>query len=687
MEKYIVGTDVGGTFTDFVAVNLDTEEIMVGKAATTPENQTIGVMQNLSDKQIKGSKIKRFFHCFTVGINTLLTRSGVKTALLATEGFEDEPDSGKIWRDWNYLYDPTWVRPHQERPIVPKRYRLGIKQRTKYDGSIFLPLDEDDSRHKVNFLKSEGVESVAISFVNSYIDLSDEKRVAEIVKEIMPDAYVQTSEIRPVSNEYPRMMTVMMDAYIGPIVNRYLDALEKRLRHDGYKGDVLIMQMTGGYNTKDVLTQHPVFALESGPVSGLLGAKYISELVKIPNIVTFDMGGTSTDVGIIKDGDPVITDEWQVEHDIPLYLPVLDVSSIGAGGGSDIYVDEMGVPHVGPDSVGADPGPACYDRGGTRAALTDAYVVMGLIRPEGFLEGKMKLRPDLSERVLKKVADKLETGVRELAADAYVYATAQIEQLIRSKILVNGINPSDTALLAIGSAGPMHGADVARQLGMPEVIVPLYPGCFSASSLLHTDLKVSHSKSLVKSLTEIGPGGMNEAFRKTDAKCYRDLDRQGCSREEVNLERVYYGMYTGQSWDVRFPAPLGEYTDKIIADLRANFDDVYQEKFGYQAPELPIIITTVESVGYGPVAHKRTAKIKKGAKEPLKDAIVSIRDLFMHKTLIRDVPFYDRRKLLAGNIIEGPAIIEEGLATTVLPEGDILSIDENGLMRIKVKPL
>ena len=340
------------------------------------------------------TKVTSFHHGYTVGLNAALTRTGARTGMLVTAGHRDLVDIGRLWRPFDEnLYDPTWRRPHEERPLVPRRYRREVPERLREDGATLVELDEQEARRQIEFLRDEGIESVGICFLHGYEHPKHEQGAYELVKDIMPVAYVQTSKVWPLPREFERTFVVMLDAVTGPPVVLYLDRLERRLAEVGLDTRVELMRVDGGLRSPRSVREAPIYTLQSGPVAGLLGAEhYARELLGGRDLVCLDIGGTSADLGVVTSGSGEVTNEWQLEHGIPLAVTMLDVRSIGAGGGSVISTDEVGSILVGPESAGADPGPACYGRGGDQPAMTDAYVAMGLLQPDLFLGGEMTAR-------------------------------------------------------------------------------------------------------------------------------------------------------------------------------------------------------------------------------------------------------------------------------------------------------
>lgn len=690
-KKYIVGIDVGGTFTDALIYNEQDCELHRAKVLTTADDQSIGTLRAFkelfSDLGIDGSQVRRFNHGYTVGINAALTRTGSKTALLCTKGHREKMDSGGMARpfDEGVLYNPSWQRPHQVSPIVPRRYRREIPERLRENGEVLVQLDEDAVRKEVEFLKNEGIESIAICFINSYVDLKHEERTKEIVKEVFPSAYVQTSQIYPVAGEAKRTWAVVLDAYCGPKINTYLDRLKFRMQEEiGYTDDIYVMQMGGGLSTSDAILESPVITLQSGPVGGMLGSEYYSQhILEAKNLVCIDVGGTSSDIGLIREGKVEITRNWELDYSIPYAMPTVDVRSIGAGGGSLIIVDEMGSLRVGPESAGSKPGPACYGLGGTQPAVTDACVAMGLVQPELFLGGKMALAKDAALKALMDVGNKIKMSPIVLAQGAYELVTINIAKAVEKTMTSKGLHPAGYSLMGFGAAGPLFAASVARELGIKETVIPYFPGGFAALGMLTSRLKTEHSVSPMTDLETFGPDQLNEILREIEDTCISDLVKQGVAREDIVLERTLCGMYHGQSWDQRVNVPVEKYDHSNFTKIRKFFDDHYNNVFGYKAEELKVFLTTVSAIAYGPYPNINLPKIEIGNATPDKNATLFVREVHLDRKTYKEVPFYDRFKLKANNEIAGPAVIDDKLSTIVVNEGTTAHIDEFGNVIIK----
>jgi N-methylhydantoinase A len=683
--EILLGVDVGGTFTDAIAIDPRTGEIRRAKVSTTPENQSIGTLETMPALDLDGSQLARFSHGMTVGINAVLQRKGAKVGLICTEGTRDMLDTGRIRRDnSDGLYDVTWKRPHQERPLVHRRYVREISARMLYDGSIHVELDEDEVRRELEFLKSEGVEAVAVCLLNSHVNLEHENRVIELIGEVMPDAYSQSSALRPVVGEYTRTLAVVQDAYTGPLIVDYLGALQAGLRERGFDGPAVVMQMNGGVRTiESTVDRYPAYTLESGPVAGMLGAEhYGAKFVNARNLICMDIGGTSTDIGLVVEGKAQMVDEWEVEFALPLGAPAIDVRSIGAGGGSLIRVDEMGTVRVGPESAGARPGPACYGRGGTEPASTDAHVVLGTLRPESFLSGRMPLDAEKAREAIDGVAQRIGMPPLDLAEGALRLMNAQIEEEITKMAFDQAVDLRDFVLFAYGGAGAMHAAEVARQAGISEVVVPNMAGGFSALGLGTAPVKVEEERSYVAELSTLDPDDIAAVSDQLLARVMEDLEGQGVSAEEITVERSLYGMYEGQSFDNKLALDQGPVTRDSLSAWRRRFDGMYDRLYGYSAPEIDITITTVAVSGTGPRPVFDLPELEAGGPEPVAASVMAREPVHFSGKTWDSVPCYSRSLLLAENSIDGPALIDDEMTTIIVPPGSTARIDNFGNVRI-----
>jgi N-methylhydantoinase A len=680
------GVDVGGTFTDAVYMRED-GTISRGKVLTTADDQSVGTVAALKQVVEDPASLTSFHHGYTVGINAALTRRGAKAGLLATAGHRDLLDIGRLCRPFDEaLYDPTWQRPHEANPIIPRRHRREIPERMREDGEVLVALDEDATRRELELLKSEGIEAIAISFMHGHEHPAHEQRVRELVAEVMPGAYVQTSEIWPVSGEFERAFVVALDAYTGPPVVKYVSRLEDRLKEEGFDVGIEIMQMNGGLRSSARVQERPVFTLQSGPVAGLLGAQFYSQqLLGNRSLVCLDIGGTSSDLGVIRDGEAEVTNEWELEHAIPLSITTLDVRSIGAGGGSMIQIDEVGSLRVGPESAGSKPGPACYGLGGTAPAMSDAYVTMGLLQPNLFLGGDMELYPEKAVEALASVGDRLDMTPQELAQGAWDIMNTNIAAAIRGMTINRGLDPRECSLFPYGGAGAMHAVSVARELNIPEVVVPYFPGGFSAFGMIVSRKRVEFSAAAVKSLDVLGVDGMNAMIDDLTAKCREDLLSQGVPEADMTIAVAYYAMYAGQSWDSRVPIEQSRLEEGDIERLSDEFHAYYLDRFGYKAEEMPIIVTNVAVTGFGPSPEIKLPNIDAADVAPgrtTEDAVIQRGTVYLDHREHQDVGIYARGRLIEGDEIAGPAVIDDELGTITVNAGATARVGTFGTLYI-----
>jgi N-methylhydantoinase A len=673
-ERWWLGIDVGGTFTDLVAVSRATGEMRDLKVLTTRPCQEEGVLAAIQASGITIDTIDEIVHGHTTGINAVLSRQGAKTALLATAGHRDLLDLGRMDREFGpRLYDPTWLRPHQERPIIRRRDRYGVRQRIGHDGKEIVALDEDQIRAIGQELRENGVESAAVCFLNSYLDQSHELRAAELLREEYPDLYVQTSALYPVTKEHERTTTVAFDAYVGPTVTGYLHRLEEQLSAIGFTGSLWIMTMNGGVGSVAETSRAPVFQLVSGPVGGVAGAVQLAR-TRVEgggNYLTMDVGGTSTDVAAVREGQTPLTDLWTVEHGLVMTMPAVDVQSVGSGAGSIIHLDSLGTLRVGPESAGSQPGPACYGRGGQRPTITDACVHLGILQPDLFAGGAIQLDPSLAESALKSVAYQLGMTATELADGAYRLACSDMAGALRSISTYRGLDLREFSLLAFGAAGPMMAVQIARELGLRSVIVPSHPGEFSAYGLVASDLRVTKARSPLAPLMAVGADKLEASFRELEEAAKADLLRQGVARSGISVHREIFAMYAGQTWDNRIPIKPGIIDDARLEAIADQVHDFYLARYGFTADELPIMLTTIEVTA-------AAARPALPARRPHSDAALSL----IRRSPLRlagrdyaDVPVHDRGKLSADELVSGPAVIVEPYATTVIDANSTARLD------------
>lgn len=669
---WAVGIDVGGTFTDIIGLDRSTGEVRDGKVLSTPRQED-GVLASIASIDLEVPDVAEIVHGHTVGINTLLSRTGERTGLIATAGHQDLLDIGRMHREFGErFYDPTWLRPHQERPVVPRELRFGVLERLRYDGSTLQALDEDSVREAARELARQGVGSVAVCLLNSYTNGEHERRVAEIVAEELPDAYVQTSALYPVTKEHERTTTVALDAYVGPPVVGYLDRLMSGLVERDFGGTLWIMMMNGGVATFADAGRAPVFQLVSGPVGGVSGSVRLAADGPSSNLLTVDVGGTSTDVAAIRHGTAPLTDLWTLETGLTLTMPLVDVESIGSGAGSLIRPNELGNVAVGPASAGSNPGPVCYGRGGTEATLTDACVALGILQPDLFADGAITLDVDAARSALGKAGEQWGMTAERLASAAYEVACQDIAAKIRTISVYRGLDVREFALQPSGSAGPMLADRIGQVLGTDIVVVPRSPGQFSALGLLQTDLMVTRAQSIMTGLASENAEAIEAAFVALQDRIRDELADQGADVARLRFERAVFAMYRGQTWDNRMPVPADPISPDGVTDLVPRFHAFYEEHYGFAARELPIVVSTVEVTAVIPR--------QRATPEPVADD----GDPFLRTVDITlpgssepgAVSLYLRERLAPHQQVTGPALVAEKFATTVVLPGRVAHVDD-----------
>ncbi|MGW5151744.1 hydantoinase/oxoprolinase family protein [Rhodococcus koreensis] len=677
---WIVGIDVGGTFTDIIALNRKTGETRDGKVLSTLQQEE-GVLLSIETIGVEVPDVAEIVHGHTVGINALLSRTGERTGLIATRGHRDLLDIGRMHREFgDRFYDPTWLRPHQERPIVQRESRFGVAERLRYDGSELLPLDENAVREAARALAGQGAKSVAVCLMNSYINPGHEQRAAEIVAEELPNAYIQTSALYPVTKEHERTTTVALDAYVGPAVVGYLDRLMNELSERNYAGTLWIMMMNGGVATFADAGRAPVFQLVSGPVGGVSGSVKLANESSSPNLLTIDVGGTSTDVAAIVHGKTPLTDLWTLETGLTLTMPLVDVESVGSGAGSLIRPSTLGNVAVGPASAGSNPGPVCYRRGGVEPTLTDACAALGVLQPDLFANGSIRLDVDASLDALRETGEQFGMSALELASAAYEVACEDIAAKVRTISVYRGLDVREFALQPSGSAGPMLADRVGQILGLDKVIVPRNPGQFSAMGLLRSDLTVTRAQSIMSPLVPASAEAIEAAFVALQDRIRGELASQGADVERIRFERAVFAMYRGQTWDNRMPIHSGALTADSVSDLVPQFHDFYRESYGFAATEIPVVISTVEVTAIIPREQHKTDLTPEDGEPFLRTTELTLPGT----TEQVEVSIYVRERLQPFEPVQGPALVAEKFATTLVLPGRTAYVD--GDLNLIIEP-
>jgi N-methylhydantoinase A len=675
MPRYRVTVDTGGTFSDFVYLNEDTGAVSIAKVPSTPDDPSRAILAGIELLLAKGvhpDDIFYFCHGTTVGTNALLEAKGVRTGLLVTEGFRGIYPVGEQARPYGAaIFDVMYDKPAM---LVPQSLTGEVRERVDFRGRVLVPLDEAALRATVRELAAQDVESLAVCLLFSFLHPVHEARVREIVREEMPHANISLScEIVPQIREYHRLSTTVINAYLAPILARYIGALDRRLDGAGIATrQKYIMQSNGGMATFPAAARKAVTTVLSGPAGGVTAGVYACRMTGFPNIITFDMGGTSCDVALIKDGEPFVASRGKIEGR-DLAVPMLDINTVSAGGGTIARVDRFGVLQVGPQSAGAQPGPACYGRGGDAPTITDCNLVMGHLSEDNFLGGEMRLDGSKARAAIEgKIARPLGMGVSEAAEGIVRIIDVKMEEAIKAISTMRGHDLRDFMLLAFGGAGPVHAGRIARDLGMAGVIIPLYPGVYSAIGLLMSDVKHDHIQSRMAPLAALRAADVNGLFARLVAQAADELRSDGFAPEAIRIERALDLRYAGQGYEITMACELLQ--DDGLGALREKFDAQHRSLFGHSAPAEPVEVVSYRVRGIGLVPPVAVPKFSR-AGAALADALRETRRVRMDGAEI-DCPIYQRERLDVGLTVSGPAILDQFDCTTVIYPGQMARVDE-----------
>ncbi|MDP0927157.1 hydantoinase/oxoprolinase family protein [Paracoccus onubensis] len=674
MKNTRVAVDVGGTFTDICIMDEGTGAIRIEKIASTPDDPMRAVMDGIEVGKIDLGGVSMFSHGTTVATNALITRNLPRSAMICTEGFRDVVEIRRANKEdlWDTYKDVA-------KPYIPRKDRLTVRERVDAEGRIIEPLDEAGARRVGEILKKRDIKSVAICFMNSYVNSENERRMRDILREVMPDVTISiSSEIMPEIFEHERFSTTMVNAVVSPVVVDYVSRLSDRLTAEGYERDLLLLHSGGGVMTPHAVRDFAARLAGSGIAAGAIASRFIGNLCGYPNAIGFDMGGTSTDVSVSYQGESRITKDWYIEYGFPIRFPSIEVLTIGAGGGSLAWRDEGGSLRNGPQSAGAYPGPACYRNGNDVATNTDANLVLGRLGTT-LAGGKLTLDPALAEAAVKAtVAEPFGMELHEAAEAIIRVANANMANAVRLLSISRGYDPRDFALCAFGGAGALHGAAVAKELSIPTVIVPLNPGVTSALGCLLVDIQHDFSDSFMKQAAETRPEELEAAFRRIEEEAMAQLGHEGVAESDMILSRTVEMMYKGQWRSLQVPAPV-EITD--IGQLVEEFHAHHEREYNYARAdaEVSLFRVAVKAVGLVPKAELRKHPVEQHLPEPAGKRQVWFENEG-HETAV-----YQRDDLKAGAMIAGPAIVEQFDATTVVPPGMSAEVDEYFNIRINTQ--
>lgn len=667
-----VAIDVGGTFTDVVKLDPGPGTLRFEKVPTTPAVPTEGVLSAFARAEAGLGEVATFSHGTTLGLNALLTRSGARLAVVATAGFRDVYLLGRTDRKQSYDF---WYR--KPRALVERCDTFEVRERAYADGTIGTGLDLDDARRVARQIAERGYQAVAVAFLHSYANPLNERRMRDVLGEVAPRAAVTiSSDLSREYREYERTSTAVLDAYIKPIIRDYLDDLEGRLAAGGFAGRFLVSRSGGGAMTVTSAKEQPASLILSGPAGGVIGAAAFSRMIGVPDLITIDMGGTSLDASLVLGHKPLLYQGAEFEG-LPINITSLNIQTIGAGGGSVAWLDEAGGLQVGPRSAGAVPGPAAYGRGGTEPTFTDAALAIGYLGSDSPLGGSLRLDSGLADAALRPVAQRLGMTAGELAQGILAISTSKIMGAVRGITVEIGLDPKDFALLSFGGGGGLVAVDVARELGIPRVIVPPGQGAFSALGMLMADVEHDYARTTVVPLDGIDPAEVERVYAAIEEEAGEALKGEGFSPGDQVLVRSLDVRYTGQEHSVSVPAPAPG--ADFAAGVLAAFTDLHQRQYGH-TQDVPAQVTTFRLRAVGvldkpalPAAEPRTA----GRCAPF-----GSRPVLRGDGTTESYALYLREGLLAGDQVSGPAVIVEHTATTVLHRGDQMTVGAHGELSV-----
>lgn len=685
-----LGVDVGGTFTDLIYVDDDAGKVIIHKLPSTPDDPSVGTIDGIkqltAQANVTPGDLDQVFHGTTIATNIVIEHSGAKVGMITTEGYRDILHIARHKKPLNFsnYQDLPW----QAYPLARRRHRLTVPERVTGDGQVLVPLDEARAREQVRKLKVDGVESIAVCFLFSFLRPDHEERVAEIIREEFPEAFLSvSSEVLPQYREYERFSTVALNAYVGPKVATYIRRLEEALRALKVRTGLHLMTSGSGVSTAQGAIDRPVNLLMSGPVAGVVGGIWVGRQAGFDSVITLDVGGTSADVGLAQGGK--LRMKHLLDTRVGPYqamIPMVDVDTIGAGGGSIAYVDVGGIFRSGPRSAGAKPGPAAYDHGGTEPTSTDAMVNLGWLLPEDFLGGAMTLKPELARTAFAPVAETLGMSIEEASMGAIQIASHSMVQSIEENSVRKGFDPRDFALVAEGGAGPAYAAHIAVEVGTPAVVVPPYPGVTAALGLLVTDEVYEYVTTTYQKLSALNREELAARYAELEEQAAKQLADDGIPEASRVIQRVADCRYLGQGYELRIEVGSGD-IDAAWADaVASSFHDAHEKEYSRRFEDSDIEIPNIRVRGIGLIPSMEMPEVEAGG-ESSEAALRHERDAwFPIDGTLQQVPtqFYAREMLRAGNKIIGPAVVNQYDTTTVIPPGLTAVIDRFGNIVMRV---
>ena len=680
--------DIGGTFTDLVALNEKSGEILNIKVPSTPKEPAKAVIKAFQEflGKTNNTEVSVIIHATTIATNALLGQLNLelpKTALITTNGFRDIIEIGRQRR--HELYNLFIKKP---RTLIPRRLRFEVEERIGPKGEILTALNKNQIKSLAKQLQNERVRSVAVALLFSYLNQKHEREIGKMLKKLLPKIYISlSSEIAPEYREYERTSTAVVNAVLAPIVSSYLDDLQRKIGKLGIKAPLCIMQSDGGISTKSVVSKKPVSMVESGPAAGVIVSAFYGKLLGIENILSFDMGGTTAKAGAIKEATPEIVSEYEVAGKVhsgrivkgsgyPVRYPFIDLAECSAGGGTIAWADEGKALNVGPISAGAEPGPACYGKGGSQPTVTDANVVLGRLNPKHILEGRMEIYPKLSEKaILKEICRKIRLELTEAASGIIKIANSAMAKILRIVSVERGHDPRHFVLMCFGGAGPMQGCALADELKIAKIIVPPNPGLFSAHGLLAADFRNNIAGAVVNLTEEVEAKKVEAIFQKLEFQGAKLLEKQRVPQVNMHFIRQMDLRYFGQSYELTIPTSK-PFSEKALHQTVEDFHKKHMALYGYGVKSEPTELVNVKLIAVGLVDKPRLREKLLHGEKPSKEALIAERKVFFEQDEgYIETPIYRREKLKAGNVVNGPAVVEQYDATTVVCRDWVASVD------------
>ena len=689
---YRLGIDIGGTFTDATLLQEETGELRIGKVPSTPRDPSAGFMEAthrvLRANNVSPDEVTYVVHGTTIATNSIIEGKLARAGFVTTDGFRDMLEIARQIRP--SLYDLQFEKP---KPLVPRHLCFGVTERLDAQGQVLTPpLEEESVIQVAEALRRENVESVAVCLLHAYANPDHEKRVGEIIQDVIPETMISlSSEVAPEFREYFRASTTVINVGIQPLVARYLERIEKRLREEGVVAELLLMQSSGGVYSFAEARRKPVFLVESGPAAGVISAAYLGSNLGYKNIISFDMGGTTAKVGLIQNGTPTVTKDYEVgltaqagagSHrgaGYPIRTPVIDLVEIGAGGGSIAWVDSGGILRVGPRSAGADPGPVCYGQGGTEPTITDANLVLGRLSADHFLGGEMSLDVEAARQAIKqRCADPLGMEAVEAAHGIVEIANAAMVNALRMVSVQRGYDPRDFVLVAFGGAGPVHANRLASEIEMPTTIIPMSPGTTSALGLLVTELKHDYSTTMIERVDRLDLGAVRRVYEELEGQGRETLEREGIPKAEMDFRWQVDIRYVGQSYELTIPLPGNRIDSAMLEQVLSRFHQEHDRAYGFSTPGEAVEFVNLRLTAIGQIIKPKLRELERSDGD-LAAALISSRSVYFaeHGGYL-DCPIYDRYKLAAGHLLKGPAIVTELDSTTVIHPGYRAEVDQYG---------